>query len=336
MTAAAPLAKVFRGPFLESEHVGHAIVMHPDGTVAEVLGDPSLVVLPRSSVKMIQALPLLETGAGAALDTRRLAIACASHSGEAMHMDLVTDWLGEMGLDEDDLACGPEPSRWPPQLHADIREGRAPRRACDNCSGKHTGFLCLNRHLGADKRHYAEPDHPVQRTVREVFEEVTGEPSPGYGVDGCSAPNFATTMTGLARAMAAFAGATGSDSRGAAMVRLREAMMAHPELVAGTGRACTELMRAAGGRAAVKTGAEGVYTAILPERRLGIAVKVADGATRAAEAAIAALLVRHGAIEADHPAARKYMDQPLQSRAGAVVGAVRAAETLAQANSDRA
>jgi L-asparaginase II len=148
---------------------------------------------------------------------------------------------------------------------------------------------------------------------------------PGFGIDGCSAPNFATSVAGLARAMARFASAGETDARGRAMVRLRQAMMAHPELVAGEGRACTELMRAMAGGAAIKTGAEAVYVAILPGRRLGIALKIVDGGTRASELAIAALLVRAGVLESGHPATRALLDAVQLNRRGIEVGVFRAA-----------
>jgi L-asparaginase II len=166
----------------------------------------------------------------------------------------------------------------------------------------------------------------VQQAALAAFEEVTGEASPGYGIDGCSAPNFATTLTGLARAMARFATASGDgDTRQRAMHRLTRAMAIHPDLVAGEGRSCTELMRAMDGRVAIKTGAEGVFVAILPERGIGLALKIADGATRAAEAALVALLVRLGALDPAHPAARRRLDAVQRNWRGTETGIIRAA-----------
>lgn len=211
-----------------------------------------------------------------------------------------------------------------------IRDREEPCQYHNNCSGKHSGFLTLARHMGAGPE-YVEIDHPVQQAALAAFEETTGLSSPGYGIDGCSAPNFATTPHGLARAMAWFAGAQArGDRQSTAAARLVRAMMDHPALVAGEGRACTNLMRAVRGRAAVKTGAEGVFVAILPERRLGVAVKVADGATRGAECAIAALLVALGVFGADDPAARAYMNAPILNRRGLEVGSIRAAPDLLQ------
>jgi len=326
MTQAHPIAELWRGGQVESIHAGHAVICDGAGQVVETWGDPSAVIFPRSSCKMVQALPLIESGAAAAagLSDRQLALACASHQGAAIHTGMVTTWLADLGLRDDDLRCGAHMPNDTGARDALICSHTAPCQMHNNCSGKHSGFLTLNRHLKAGPD-YVEIDHPVQRAVKAAFEEVTGETSQGYGIDGCSAPNFTTTVTGLARAMAAFAAASEGDARGRAMVRLRTAMASHPELVAGEGRACTELMRAMGGRVAIKTGAEGVFVAILPEQRLGMAVKIADGTPRAAELAIAALLVRAGVLERDHPATRKRLDAVQTNWRGFETGALKAA-----------
>lgn len=327
MANAIPMVELWRGGRLESLHVGHAVVCDAQGAVVQAWGDPAAVIYPRSSCKMIQALPLLESGAGAALGSERLALACASHEGGAAHVGRVADWLSDLGLSEADLRCGPQEPGDRAERDRIIRADEPPCQLHNNCSGKHAGFLTLNRHLrgGAE---YVEPDHPVQRAVRAAFEEVTGEASPGYGIDGCSAPNFATSLAGLARAMARFATAGEGDARGRAMVRLREAMAAHPDLVAGEGRACTELMRAMGGRVVVKTGAEAVFVAILPEQRLGVALKIVDGGTRGAEAAIVGLLSRLGVLDPGHPAAVRRLG-PQLNRRGIPVGALRLATGFA-------
>lgn len=317
---AVPLVEVWRGPFLESVHRGHAAICGPDGRVREAWGDPDAVILPRSSCKMLQALPLVESGAR--LPPERLALACASHQGAGVHVRGVEAWLAELGLSDRDLRCGPETPRDEAERHRIRDEGAPVRQVHNNCSGKHAGFLQLAQSLGGGPD-YVEPDHPVQRAVRAAFEEATGAPSPGWAVDGCSAPNFATTLRGLATAMARFAAASEGDARGRAMVRLREAMAAHPVLVAGEGRACTALMRAMEG-VAVKTGAEGVFVAILPRLGLGVALKIADGASRASECAVAAILARLGALDPAHP----LVEAPLRNRRGLVAGAVRPAPAL--------
>ncbi len=322
MTAPVGLAELWRGGLLESSHVGHAVICDADGGIVESWGDPDAVIFPRSACKMLQALPLLESGAGADLTDRQVALACASHQGAAIHREAVTRWLSDLGLGESDLRCGSHEPYDREERNRLIRADEAPCQIHNNCSGKHSGFLTLNRHLkgGPD---YVELDHPVQKAVKAAFEEVTGETSPGWGIDGCSAPNFATSVGGLARAMGYFAGATeGDGARADAAHRLTRAMAAYPEMVAGEGRACTELMLAMDGRVAIKTGAEAVFVAILPEQKRGIALKVVDGGTRAAEAAIAALLVRMGVLDPNHPAARKRLDTEETNRRGFVTGTV--------------
>ncbi|MBL3563948.1 asparaginase [Rhodovulum sulfidophilum] len=331
MTEAVGMVEVLRGGMVESRHRGHAAICDGTGLVA-AWGDPEAVILPRSSCKMVQALPLVESGAAdaAGLGSEQLALACASHQGAPLHVAKVAAWLAETGRREADLLCGAQPTRDRDERARMIRDGESACQLHNNCSGKHAGFLTLARHLGAGPD-YVDPDHPVQRAVRAAFEEVTGMTSPGFGIDGCSAPNFATTVTGLARAMAVFAAARpdAGDARARAAGRLSEAMRRHPDLVAGESRACTELMRATEGRVAVKTGAEGVFVAFLPERGLGVAVKIEDGATRAAEAAIAGLLVYLGALDPKHPAARKRMVGPIVNWRGIETGAMRLAPDFA-------
>ena len=322
---AAPLVEIWRGPFLESVHAGHAVVCDASGDIVECWGDPGAVVLPRSSAKMIQALPLIESGAANAygLQPHHLALACASHNAARIHINPVSDWLAAIGCVDDDFRCGPQMPRDPEVHDALIRDGDPVCRIHNNCSGKHSGFLTLTKHLGAGPD-YVAPDHPVQRACLEAFERMTGEPSPGHGIDGCSAPNFATTLHGMARAMAQFAKA----GEGSAAFNLARAMATHPDLVAGENRACTRLMRAMDHKVAIKTGAEGFFVAILPEQRLGIALKIADGATRAAECAVAQLLIRHGALDRFHPEAVAYSNGPIQNWDGLVTGHIRAAPGL--------
>ncbi|MCB2116765.1 MAG: asparaginase [Rhodobacteraceae bacterium] len=329
--AAQPMIELWRGGILESVHTGHAVICDERGEVIEAWGDPEAVIFPRSSCKMIQALPLVESGAAdrVGLTSAQLALACASHNGAHIHTDAVARWLEGLGLGESDLRCGPQMPDDPEARKELVCSDAAPCQIHNNCSGKHAGFLTLNKHLGGDAD-YEKPGHPVQKAALAAFEEVTGETSPGYGIDGCSAPNFATSVRGLARAMARFAAADPEGvARERAEAQLWQAMVAHPELVAGEGRACTNLMRAMGGTVAVKTGAEAVFVAILPGLKRGIALKIMDGGTRASEAAITALLVRLGALDARHPVVGRYLTDPITSRRGIVAGEVRLAPGFA-------
>ena len=242
----APLTEIWRGSLLESQHHGHAVVCNGKGEIVHSWGNPDQVIYPRSSCKMVQALPLLTSGAAAryGLNSEQLALACASHNGARIHVDRVSRWLDQLELSEGDLRCGAQMPRDKEVMHGLIKTDDSPCQIHNNCSGKHTGFLTLNKHIkgAAD---YELLDHPVQKMGKAAFEETTQETSPTYGIDGCSAPNQACTVHGLARSMAAFASAkTTGDLRQQSMVKLREAMMTYPELVAGETRACTDLMRA--------------------------------------------------------------------------------------------
>ncbi len=325
---AVPMVELTRGDRVESLHCGHAVICDAGGLIHAAWGDPGAVIWPRSSCKMMQALPLVESGASEGLSDAHLALACASHQGAALHVGAVERWLADLGLREADLRCGAHDPADRDERDRLVRAGEVPCQVHNNCSGKHAGFLMLGRHLQAGPE-YVAIEHPVQRAVRAAFDEVTGETGAGWAIDGCSAPNFACSLAGLARAMARFAAARADgDARARAMVRLREAMMAAPEMVAGEGRACTELMRAAPGRLVAKVGAEGVYTAILPQRGLGLALKIVDGATRAAEAALVALLTREGVLAPDHPAARKRLGGPIRNWRGMDTGTLRLAPGL--------
>lgn len=319
------LVEIWRGDIRESVHRGHAVVCDAAGSIVQAWGDPDALIYPRSSAKMIQALPLAESGL--ALSTEQLALSCASHNGAEIHTSRVTSWLSDMGLAEEALRCGPQEPDDIPARDDLIRRAEAPCQIHNNCSGKHAGFLALGQHLGAGPE-YLEIDHPVQRAVKQAFEEVTGEDSAGWGIDGCSAPNHATRLSAFARAGAAFASATDSTLRGKAMIRLRTAMMTHPDLVAGEGRACTRLMRAVQGKAAIKTGAEGVFLAILPEQGLGVALKVSDGTTRAAEAAMATILVLLGVADSRDPVIKDYFYAPIRNRRDIIAGEMRPAAAL--------
>lgn len=329
------LVEVLRGAVVESAHRGAISVFDGDGTPAWEIGDTARPVFPRSAVKAIQALPLVESGAADAygFGDRELALACASHSGEPAHVDLARSMLARAGLDETALECG---WHWPSNHEAIValaRAGRSPNALHNNCSGKHAGFLCTCRHLGVDHRGYVKAGHAEQEMVRDAMEAVTGaaHDTDHRGIDGCSIPTYAIPLRDLARGFARMATGSGLGSaRAKAASRLLSACMAEPFLVAGTGRADVALMQAAPGRIFVKTGAEGVYCAALPELGLGIALKCDDGAGRAAEVMVAAVLAR--LLRADEALSGQLNEQArpaVESRVGAKVGSLRPTAELA-------
>lgn len=325
------LVELTRGKLVESIHRGAIAIVHASGSVVRSVGEIEDPVYPRSSLKPLQALPLLESGAADAfsLNDEEVALACASHSGEPMHTERVRAWLARLGLSGADLACGPHPVRDESTRTAMLCAHEEPTAIHNNCSGKHSGFLTLAKHLQAPTKGYERVDHPVQIAVRQVIAELGGvDTDMPWGVDGCAAPNFALSLMSFARALAQFTQPERhAPARAAAMRRILGAMTRYPELVSGTGRACAILMRAAGGHVAVKTGAEGVFAAIIPEKRLGIALKIDDGATRASETAMATLLERLGVLDSSDAASRLAHGPILNTRA-MVVGECRAASAL--------
>lgn len=332
MAKAAEMVELWRGGLLESTHRGHAVLCDETGQIVEAWGDPDRVIFPRSSCKMLQALPLVESGAADAfgLTEAHLALSCASHQGAALHVNMARDWLAGLGLGEQDLRCGSHEPYDRAERDRLICDHEGPCQLHNNCSGKHSGFLTTTKHLKAGPE-YVELDHPLQKAIRAATEEVTGETVAGYGIDGCSAPNFAMSIAGLARGMAKFASTDGSGTRGQAMQRLTRAMATYPELVAGEGRSCTELMRAMGGRVSIKTGAEAVFVAIIPEKKLGLALKIEDGNSRASEAALVGILTRLGVLDAAHPMAQKRLPAPQTNCRGLTVGELRLAGGFLQA-----
>lgn len=289
--------EVTRGPLVESRHRGVAVVVDGEGRTVFSLGDPDTPVFSRSACKAMQALPLVESGAADAygFGNRELAIACSSHSGEDAHAELAASMLARAGRDVTTLECG---AHWSFDQATLIHQARTmdhPTALHNNCSGKHSGFVCACCHMGYDPKGYVTYDHPLQADIRGVMQALTGAVL-GHdvcGTDGCSIPTYAVPLSGLARGFSAMATGRGlAPLRARASRRLIEACMAEPFYVAGTKRTCTRIMELAPGKVFAKTGAEGVFCAVIPETGVSIAVKAEDGATRAAESMVLALIAQ--------------------------------------------
>jgi L-asparaginase II len=293
---------VYRGGLVESRHQVHGAVVDAHGGVVHAWGDYELPIYGRSAIKPLLALLLVESGAADKfqLSEREIALSTASHNGEPGHVDTVLNWLGRVGLSGDDLECGPQAPRMEADLHAMYAANKKPIRAQNNCSGKHSGFLTAARHLGFPTKGYIQYEHPVQQRLVGILEQMSGCDLTGVprGVDGCGIPTIAFPIANHAFAMAQMADPHHlPEARAAASRRILQAMTAEPWYVAGTDRFCTTVMRVTGAKAAIKTGAEGVYMGALPEHGLGVCVKAEDGAGRAAEVAMGAVLRHLGVID---------------------------------------
>ena len=277
------VAEVWRGGVIESVH--HGSVIGLDDGPGFRIGRPDDLTYPRSSAKPLQALAMLRGGLD--LDGELLALACASHSGEEFHVEGVRQILAAAGLTVDDLQCTPDRPIGEKAYEAHIAAGLTPAPLYMNCSGKHAAMLATCVHNGWPTGNYLFPAHPLQRLIHDTVAELAHEPVQVTTVDGCGAPLFAITLTGLARAFRTIA--TSDDPF---MQRVAAAMNTYPEWVGGTGRDVTTLMRVLPG-AVAKDGAEGVYALALPDGR-AVALKIADGSSRARAVVMVAALDRLG------------------------------------------
>jgi L-asparaginase II len=352
MNANPILAEALRGGIVESFHCGALAVVDADGSVHTRIGDIERPVFPRSAVKVLQALPLVASGAADRwqLNDEELALACASHGGEPRHVQTAAAMLAKAGVDAAALECG---THWPyndAALKALAGRGEVPSALHNNCSGKHAGFVCLGCLMaeqarpGGDRsdflRGYVDPDHPVMREVTAALQAATGYDlaRTAMGTDGCSIPTYAIPLRHLAQAFARVATGTGlSAGHARAARRLREAVARAPFLVAGSGRLDTRLMERLGERLFCKVGAEGMYCAALPGQGLGVAIKIDDGNNaRACEVVLAAVV--EGLLplaDDDRAFVHGFSDLRLSNWNGIEVGRLRATDALRQAMAPR-
>ena len=319
-----------RGAAVESAHLVDAALVDASGRVVEAWGDIERFVYPRSAVKSIQALPFFESGAAdetQATDAE-IALACASHNGQDAQIGAVRKWLARTGLGEEHLECGGHLLYHKETAEEYIRRGEAGVAIHNMCSGKHSAFLVTAKLLGEETKNYIAREHPVQQRVSAAIREMTGwdiSRSP-WAIDGCSIPTIGLPLHALARGAANIADPDAQQpARQEAIGRIRAAIAAEPFMIAGDGRACSDIIPALAGKAYVKFGAEGVFFAPLLTLGFGLALKVRDGATRAADTAIAALLAHLGLLDdAAQEKLAAYIEAPLANWRGIHVGTVRA------------
>ncbi|MEK4484448.1 asparaginase [Psychrobacillus sp. FSL H8-0484] len=280
------LVDVIRGGIVESEHWGHIAVVNSEGELIYSSGDPNRVTFARSSMKPLQAIPIVETGAADfyKLSPADLSLACASHNGEDQHTNRVRTILKTLDLTTDSLKCGTHPPRWQEKYEELMKSGKEVSAEYNNCSGKHSGMLTTAKFMEESLEDYYKTDHPVQKRIIEVISDLCEIPvdEVEIGIDGCGVPVHGIPLKKLALGFAKLANPSAlPDKRKTAIKRITSAMMAEPEMVGGTDRFCTDFMRIEEGRMFGKAGAEGVYCIGDIETGIGIALKIEDGNGRA-------------------------------------------------------
>lgn len=328
------LVEVRRGAIVESRHRGAIVVAEPGGQVIASLGDDELITSTRSTIKPIQAIPFITSGAADhfSVDERELAVVCASHEGEPIHTETVAGMLARAGLDESALRCGaqaPYDATTAKKLEA---AGEPFTQLHNNCSGKHTGMLMTAMLLGLPIEDYVSPEHPVQREILSTLALLADlEHILPTAIDGCGAPTFAVPLRSLAVAFARLVNPPGEDSAVAGAIRrIVAAMIKHPEMVGGTkGRFDTELLRASHGKLICKIGAEAVYcVGVLPCERFprgaGIALKMEDGSYRGLGPTVVETLSQLAVLDEEEVARLATYHRPIiENRRGLDVGDVR-------------
>ncbi len=323
--------EVTRGGTVESRHFGTAVVCDFKGNVVKSWGDINELVFPRSALKPMLAIQLIESGAcdHYHLSDAELSLACSSHQGELIHQELVESWLNRLNLTEDYLACGAELPEHTESAHQILASGQQGCRIHHNCSGKHAGFLTTALHLGLPVNNYHLIGHPLQQLSLDILSDLAGVDLRKYpiAIDGCGLPAPTMPLANLGYATARFSNPNElSDIRQEAIYRLHTAITNEPLYIAGHGTVVSELNEITKGRVLAKTGAEGIVIAALPERGLGIAVKILDGSARARSVALLAILDYLDVLSDEEKAGLKAHITPtiINSR-GHAVGEIRAA-----------
>lgn len=324
----APLeVHVIRGNFTESVHLVDAVVMDADGKTVASFGQADKITYPRSAIKMIQAFMLLEAGALEKfnLTPSEVALSCASHGGEPIHIQLVSQWHQKVGLHESDLVCGAHLPYDTDSAHDMIRKQEKPTRYHNNCSGKHSGILCGVMAAKQNIAGYDRYDHWAQVQLRKVLSDLSGLnlDKAEWGVDGCGIPSYTMSLQGMARGMSALLGKSKSAEWNHAAKIICDAVTEAPYCVSGRNSLCTEVIGLTKGRSIIKAGAEGMYCGVIRNQGLSYALKVHDGTYRAAEAASAAILEAFSGLTAEESLKLSRYTRPvLKNWVGTEVGKV--------------
>jgi len=318
--------RVYRGAITESIHRVHLAVVNTTGTLLHQAGDPHLLTFARSTAKLIQALPILESGAADhfGLGEAEIALCCASHNGEAEHVSTAQGILSKLGFTPQHLQCGAHDPYHAPTAQAIREQGMVPTTLHNNCSGKHSGMLALCAHLGATPATYMSIGHPVQQLMLEAVSEMSSVPTNQMqlGIDGCGVPVFGMPINKLALAYARIGSPEGlEETRASACRRIIAALRRYPHYLAGSDRFDTSLIEVTNGRIIGKMGAEGIFALSIPEQGLGFVLKIEDGNQRAMYPAVVEALKQLDLLhESEVNALASYHIPPIYNWQGTKVG----------------
>lgn len=325
------VVEVLRGHVVESVHQVMVAVVNEQGHLLHGWGNTNYATYPRSAIKMIQALPLIESGAADKFEIQDewLALACASHRGEKKHLEALAAWAQKIGIKESDLACGPHLPYNEAAAHDFIRHNHKPTAFCNNCAGKHLALITTCLHAGEKFQGYEKHDHVAQKRLRNILTETmkVDHGKIPEGIDGCGIQTYAVPLQAIAVGMSIFINHHAPEKRKDAAARLVKAVSKYPFYVAGSDDFATSVIEKTQGRAIIKGGAEGVFAGFLPEKKVAFALKVADGAGRAAQFAASQVLLHLGGMNLDEGKSLSKFTQPVITNwKGEHVGTIRIAK----------
>ena len=317
------MVEVIRGGFTESTHRGVAVLINSNGEILQEWGNSNTLIYPRSALKPIQSLNLYKDGVAKALglSDNLIALTTASHHAENIHQKMINNWLKKINLKEKHLSCG---SSWPWNIKDQFKahsKYKVKRKIFHNCSGKHCGHLAVSKYKNLPIKNYQNKDHPIQKDLIKLIEDLSKYKIKSIGVDGCTLPNPLIPLKKFAFAMAQLADYKKLNEYSTIAKRIFDSCVKFPEITGGSKSINSILTKLSKGKIFVKNGAEGVFVAIIPEQKSALAVKIIDGASRAAEVAIAGLLSELKII--NNEKINKIKKKPIKNSANQIIGSMK-------------
>jgi len=314
------MVEVTRSGEVESFHQGVAILINSSGEILKEWGNSEKLIYPRSALKPIQSLNLYKDGVAEGLDIsdEYIALTTASHHSESFHQKMIIDWLERINLDEDNLCCGLD---WPWNLEDKFEakiNSKKKRRIFHNCSGKHCAHLAVSKYKDLSIKDYNQNNHPIQKGLINLIENLSDHKIKNIGIDGCTLPNPLIPLKKFAYAMAKIADYSKLNENSEITKRIFESCVKFPEITGGTNSVNCALTKLSEGKIFFKNGAEGIFVAIIPEQKSALVVKIDDGASRAAEIAIAGLVSELKII--DEEKLQKFKKSPVKNSTDQIIG----------------